>query len=67
MSALIYLVLGAILLVAGWFWYAAIGFSVMAIVAALVMGAGGALIVSGIAVLEPTGAQVEVQAASISR
>ena len=51
MSALIYLVLGAILLVAGWFWYAAIGFSVMAIVAALVMGAGGALIVSGIAVL----------------
>ncbi|NLA56169.1 MAG: hypothetical protein GX859_07725 [Corynebacterium humireducens] len=51
MSALIYLVLGAALLAGGVFWYMAVGFSVMAIVAALVMGAGGALIASGIAVL----------------
>ena len=48
MRALIFLVLGAALLAAGWFWYAAVGFSVMAIVAALVMGAGGALIAAGI-------------------
>jgi len=51
MSALIYLVLGAALLAGGVFWYMAVGFSVMAIVAALVMGTGGALIASGIAVL----------------
>lgn len=51
MSALIYLVLGAALLAGGVFWYMAVGFSVMAILAALVMGAGGALIASGIAVL----------------
>ncbi len=51
MSALIYLVLGAALLAGGVFWYMAVGFSVMAVLAALVMGAGGALIVSGIAVL----------------
>ena len=43
MRALIYLVLGAVILAAGIFWYMAVGFSVMAIIAALVMGAGGAL------------------------
>ncbi|HHU67669.1 hypothetical protein [Corynebacterium sp.] len=51
MSALIYLVLGAALIAGGVFWYMAVGFSVMAVVAALVMGAGGALVAAGIAVL----------------
>ena len=50
MRALIYLVLGAVILAAGIFWYMAVGFSVMAIIAALVMGAGGALMTAGIAV-----------------
>lgn len=50
MRALIYAVLGAILLVAGYFWYVAVGHSVMAILAALVMGAGGAFITAGLAV-----------------
>jgi len=50
MRALIILILGAILVAAGWFWYASIGFSVLAMVAALVMGVGGALIVSAIAI-----------------
>ncbi|SMG24835.1 hypothetical protein SAMN06295981_1392 [Corynebacterium pollutisoli] len=49
MRALIYLVLGAVILAAGIFWYMAVGFSVMAIIAALVMGAGGALMTAGIA------------------
>lgn len=49
MRALIYLVLGAAILAAGIFWYMAVGFSVMAVIAALVMGAGGALMVAGIA------------------
>jgi len=49
MRALIYLVLGAAILAAGVFWYMAVGFSVMAIIAALVMGAGGALMAAGIA------------------
>jgi len=48
MRALIYLVLGAAILAAGVFWYMAVGFSVMAIIAALVMGAGGALMAAGI-------------------
>ncbi|MDO5512968.1 hypothetical protein [Corynebacterium sp.] len=50
MRALIYLVLGAALLIAGWFWAAALGHAVMAIVAALLMGAGGALIIVAIAI-----------------
>jgi len=49
MRALIYLILGAVILAAGIFWYMAVGFSVMAIIAALVMGAGGALMTAGIA------------------
>lgn len=46
MRALIPLVLGIALFLAGWFWYDAIGFSVLAMVAALVMAAGGALVVA---------------------
>lgn len=46
MRALIPLILGIALFLAGWFWYGAIGFSVLAIVAALVMAAGGALVIA---------------------
>lgn len=50
MRAFILLILGVALLVGGYFWYAAVGFSVMAIVCALLMAVGGALIVSAIAI-----------------
>ncbi|GAB2500724.1 hypothetical protein CATRI_02595 [Corynebacterium atrinae] len=49
MRALISLVLGAVLLVGGYFWAASLGHSVMTMVAAIVMGLGGALIVTAIA------------------
>lgn len=50
MRAFIYLILGAVLVAAGIFWYNAIGFSVLAIVAALVIATGGALVVAAIAI-----------------
>ncbi|MDR7328631.1 hypothetical protein [Corynebacterium guangdongense] len=50
MRALIYLILGAILLAVGIWWILSAGFSVMAIVAMLLTATGGAVFVAGIAV-----------------
>ncbi len=49
-KAFILLILGAIVLAAGVWYAAAVGFSVMAIVAALIIAAGGAIITWGISV-----------------
>ena len=49
-KAFILLILGAIILAAGIWYAAAVGFAVMAIVAALIIAAGGGIITWGIAV-----------------
>lgn len=49
-KAFILLILGAIILAAGVWYTIAVGYSVMAIVAALIMAAGGGTIVWGISV-----------------
>lgn len=46
----ILIVLGAIVLALGLWWLSALSFSIASILAALVIGLGGALIVAGIAV-----------------
>ncbi len=50
MRALIYLILGAVLLAVGIWWIIAAGHTVMAIVAMLLTAIGGAVFVAGIAV-----------------
>lgn len=50
MRALIYLILGAILLAVGIWWIIAAGHSVMGIVAMLLTAIGGAFFIGGIAV-----------------
>lgn len=50
MRALIYLVLGVLMLVGGWFWAEALGHAVLTIVAALLMAAGGALVIAAMAI-----------------
>ena len=52
MRALIYLILGAIILAAGIRWIIAAGHSIMAIVAMLVTAVGGAVFVAGLAVAQ---------------
>lgn len=49
-KAFILLILGAIVLAAGVWYITAVGYSVMAMVAALITAAGGAIITWGIAV-----------------
>lgn len=50
MRMILSFVLGIVLVALGIWWYAAVGFSIMAILAALVIGAGGALITVGIGI-----------------
>lgn len=50
MRALIYIVIGAILLAAGIWWIIAAGHSIAAIVAMMVTATGGAILVAGISV-----------------
>ncbi|RNE48801.1 hypothetical protein [Corynebacterium alimapuense] len=50
MRAFISLILGGVILAAGYFWYLDVGEDVLGIVAALVMAVGGALIVTAVAI-----------------